>query len=48
MEFARSVADLVIYMADGIIEEMGTPEDIFERPQSEKTRTFIRGSQQLF
>ena len=48
MEFARSVADLVIYMADGIIEEMGTPEEVFEHPQSEKTRTFIRGSQQLF
>jgi len=48
MEFARSVADVVIYMADGIIEEMGTPEEVFGNPQSEKTRSFIRGAQQLF
>ena len=48
MEFARSVADVVIYMADGIIEEMGTPEEVFDHPQSEKTRSFIRGAQQAF
>ena len=47
MEFARSVADVVIYMADGVIEEMGTPEQVFEHPQSEKTRAFILGSQGL-
>ena len=48
MEFARSVADVVIYMADGVIEEMGTPEEVFDHPKSEKTRTFISGVQQLF
>ena len=48
MEFAKSVADVVIYMADGVIEEIGTPEDVFENPKSEKTRTFIRGAQQSF
>ena len=48
MEFAKSVADVVIYMADGVIEEMGTPEDVFEHPTSEKTRNFIRGTQQAF
>ena len=48
MEFAKSVADVVIYMADGIIEEMGTPEEVFDHPKSEKTRSFIRGTQQLF
>ena len=48
MEFARSVADVVIYMADGIIEEMGTPEEVFDHPQSEKTRSFIHGAQQAF
>ena len=48
MEFAKSVADVVIYMADGIIEEMGTPEDVFDHPVSEKTRHFIRGTQQAF
>ena len=48
MEFAKSVADVVIYMAEGVIEEMGTPEDVFENPQSEKTRNFISGAQQGF
>ena len=48
MEFARSVADVVIYMADGVIEEMGTPEQIFEHPRSEKTRSFITGAQPAF
>ena len=48
MEFARSVADMVIYMADGVIEEMGTPEQIFEAPQSEKTKAFIFGTQEKF
>lgn len=41
MEFARSVADKVIFMADGIIEEMGTPEEVFGNPKSEKTRAFL-------
>ena len=48
MEFAKSVADVVIYMADGVIEEMGTPEQIFEHPQSEKTRAFLQSSLEEF
>ena len=48
MEFARSVADVVIYMADGVIEEIGTPEQVFDHPISEKTRSFIRGAQESF
>ena len=48
MEFARSVADVVIYMADGIIEEMGTPEEVFDHPKSEKTRSFIGGTQHAY
>ena len=48
MEFAKSVADVVIYMADGVIEEVGTPAQVFENPTSEKTRAFIRGAQQTF
>ncbi len=48
MEFAKSVADVVIYMADGVIEEMGTPEEVFDNPRSEKTRNFIRGAQQIY
>ena len=48
MEFAKSVADVVIYMADGVIEEMGTPQQIFENPQSEKTRAFLQSSLEQF
>ena len=48
MEFAKSVSDVVIYMADGVIEEMGTPEEIFDNPQSEKLRAFLHGAQQSF
>ena len=48
MEFARNVADKVIYMADGVIEEMGTPQQIFEAPQSEKTKAFLCGAQEKF
>ena len=48
MEFAKSVSDVVIYMADGIIEEMGTPQQVFDNPRSEKTRAFLRGAQEKF
>ena len=48
MEFARSVADVVIYMADGVIEESGTPEEVFGNPKSEKTKNFLRGAQNSF
>ena len=41
MGFARNVSDKVIFMADGIIEEQGTPEDVFDNPKSEKTRSFL-------
>lgn len=41
MSFARGVADKVIYMADGVIEEMGTPEEVFDHPKSEKTKQFL-------
>ena len=46
MDFARSVSDVVIYMADGVIEEMGTPEEVFGNPRSEKTRSFLKGMQE--
>ena len=41
MEFARNVSDKVIFMADGVIEEMGTPEEIFDNPKSPKTAAFL-------
>ncbi len=44
MEFARGVADRVIFMADGVIEEAGTPEEVFGNPKSPKTRAFLAKS----
>ena len=44
MGFAKSVADVVIYMAEGVIEEMGPPEQIFDNPKSPKTRAFLQGT----
>ena len=44
MEFAKNVSDKVIFMADGLIEEMGTPQEIFENPTSEKTKAFLAKS----
>ncbi|MDO5558056.1 MAG: amino acid ABC transporter ATP-binding protein [Oscillospiraceae bacterium] len=44
MEFAKNVSDKVIFMADGIIEETGTPKQVFEDPQSPKTRSFLSKS----
>lgn len=41
MKFAHSVSDRVIFMADGVIEEDGKPDDVFENPQSEKLRAFL-------
>ncbi len=42
MNFARDVSDKVIFMSDGIIEEMGTPKEIFTAPKSEKLKSFLR------
>lgn len=44
MGFARSAADKVIFMADGVIEEYGTPEEVFGSPRSEKTISFLEKS----
>ena len=48
MAFARSVADVVIYMADGVIEEIGTPAEVFDNPKSEKTKAFLHGALEEF
>ncbi len=44
MEFAKNVAHKVIFMADGVIEEMGTPEEVFDNPKSPKTKAFLAKS----
>lgn len=48
MEFAKSVADVVIYMADGVIEEMGTPQQVFDDPKSDKLKAFLHGTRNDF
>ena len=41
MNFAREVSDRVIFMADGVIQEEGTPEQIFNNPQNARTKVFL-------
>ncbi|MCY7404994.1 MAG: amino acid ABC transporter ATP-binding protein [Cryobacterium sp.] len=41
MGFAREVADRVIFMADGVIVEEGTPAELFGNPQQERTQDFL-------
>ena len=41
MGFAREAADRVLFMADGIVEEAGTPAEVFEHPKSERTQRFL-------
>ncbi len=41
MSFARNVSTRVLYMDQGVIYEQGTPEEIFENPQRERTRVFV-------
>ena len=41
MAFARDVSSHVVYMADGVIAEEGTPEQIFGNPQNPLTREFL-------
>ncbi len=43
MRFARNVSNRIFYLDQGIIYEEGTPEQIFEHPQKERTRRFIKG-----
>ena len=42
MGFAREVADRVVFMADGVIAEEGTPKEIFENPQNPRTQQFLQ------
>ena len=41
MGFAREVATRVVFMDGGVVLESGTPEEIFERPQNERTKLFL-------
>ncbi len=41
MDFARDVADRVIFMDEGVIVEQGRPEEVFGNPKEERTRQFL-------
>ncbi|MBE6656363.1 MAG: amino acid ABC transporter ATP-binding protein [Ruminococcaceae bacterium] len=45
MAFARQVADKIVFIADGLIEEIGTPEEVFEHPKSEKLKAFLHNDE---
>ena len=42
MNFAREVADRILFMEDGVIVEDASPEEFFEPPKNERIRQFIR------
>ncbi|MDO4596303.1 MAG: amino acid ABC transporter ATP-binding protein [Coriobacteriaceae bacterium] len=41
MQFAREVADRIVFMDGGVVVEQGTPEEVFEHPKSERTASFL-------
>ena len=41
MGFARQVADRIVFMADGMILEEGTPDEFFENPTNERLKQFL-------
>jgi ABC-type polar amino acid transport system ATPase subunit len=42
MGFARRAADRVVFMDQGEVVEHGTPDEIFDRPQTQRLKTFLR------
>lgn len=42
MGFAREVSDRVIFMSDGVITEEGSPAELFDNPQNDRTKSFLR------
>ena len=42
MQFARAVADRVIFLEDGVIKEEGKPEQFFDAPQTERAKEFLK------
>ncbi|OMG44151.1 glutamine ABC transporter ATP-binding protein, partial [Paenibacillus macerans] len=41
MNFAKEISDKVVFMADGVVVESGTPQNIFENPQHSRTENFL-------
>ena len=48
MEFAKNVSDRIMFMADGVVEEIGTPQQIYDNHKSEKTKAFLASSLEKF
>ena len=42
MSFAKDVSDRVVFMDQGVIEEQGTPDALFNHPTSERTKEFLK------
>ena len=41
MEFAKAIADRVIFIDEGVIQEQGTPDDFFDHPKTERAKKFL-------
>ena len=41
MGFARDVAHRVVFMDEGVIQEQGTPQEVFDNPQNDRTKDFL-------
>ena len=44
MGFAKSVSDKVVFMADGVVAEYGTPQEVFDNPKNPATKAFLANS----
>ena len=42
LEFAKNVSDKIMFIHKGVVEEFGTPDEVFENPKSEQTKAFLR------
>ena len=42
MGFAKNISDKVVFMADGVICEEGTPQNLFSNPQTDKLKAFLK------
>ena len=42
IDFASNVSDKVIFMADGVVVEEGSPEEVIDNPKNERTRSFLQ------
>ncbi len=47
IEFAKNVADRIIFMDDGVIAEDGTPQEVIDNPKNERTRLFLQKFNEL-